>query len=62
MQKSVEPLQQLFEKYVAKAFEFRHKNCKELVPTSELNGVTSLCYLFDALATPKNGVRMCACS
>ena len=52
----IEPLQGLFDKYVAKILEFRRKNCKELVPTSELNSVTSLCYLLDAFATPDNGV------
>ena len=31
--------------------------CKELVAVPELNGIVSLCKLFDVLATPKNGVR-----
>ena len=61
-QKSVEPLQRLFDKYVAKSLDFRRKNCKELVPTGELNAVTSLCYLLDSLATPENGVRQAECS
>ena len=52
----LEPLKALFEKYVTKVLEFRRKNCKELVPTSELNSVTSLCYLLEALATAENGV------
>ena len=55
-QKSVEPLQKFFEKYVTKVLDFRCTNCKELVPTGELNAVTSLCYLLDALATSENGV------
>ena len=55
-QKSVEPLQKFFEKYVTKVLDFRRMNCKELVPTGELNAVTSLCYLLDALATSENGV------
>ena len=41
---------------MAKVLEFRHKNCKELIPTSQLNSVMSLCKLYDALATPENGV------
>ncbi len=53
-----ELLQSLFDKYVTKILNFRRKKCKELVPTSELNSVTSLCYLLDALATPENGVSM----
>ncbi len=46
----------LFDKYVSKVLEFRKKNCRELVPTGELNAVSSLCYLLEALATPENGV------
>ena len=57
LQKSVELLQQLFDKFVEKALQFRQKNCKELVSVGELNSVMSLCHLFDALATPSNGVR-----
>lgn len=52
----VESLKALFEKYVAKVLEFRRKSCKQLVPTGELNSVTSLCYLLEALATVENGV------
>lgn len=54
--KSVELLQPLFDKFVEKTLQFRQKNCKELIPAGELNSVMSLCYLFDALATPANGV------
>ena len=57
IQKMVDMLQRLFDKYVAKVLEFRRKNCRELVPTSHLNAVSSLCYLLDALVTPENGVR-----
>ena len=52
----MEPLQKLFDKYVAKVLEFRRLNCRELVVTSELNSVTSLCTLLEALATLENGV------
>ena len=58
MQKMVDMLRGMFDKYVAKVLEFRRKNCRELVPTSHLNAVSSLCYLLDALVTPENGVRM----
>ena len=56
----MEPLQKLFEKYVGKVLEFRRLNCRELVVTSELNGVTSLCILLEALATVENGVSKLA--
>lgn len=55
--KLVEPLQELFDKFVTRVLEFKRKNCKELVPTTPLNSVTSLCYLLGALATPDNGVE-----
>ena len=58
-QQSVEHLQRLFEKFVPKVLDFRSHHCKELIPTSELNSVISLCALFDALATEENGVRFC---
>lgn len=56
VQQSVEHLQRLFEKFVPKVLDFRRHHCKELIPTSELNAVASLCVLFDALATEENGV------
>ena len=52
----MEHLQRLFEKFVPKVLDFRSHHCKELIPTSELNSVVSLCVLFDALATEENGV------
>ena len=52
----MEHLQRLFEKFVPKVLDFRRHHCKELIPTSELNAVASLCVLFDALATEENGV------
>ena len=54
----MEHLQRLFEKFVPKVLDFRRHHCKELIPTSELNSVASLCVLFDALATEENGVRL----
>jgi len=58
-QKSVEPLLKLFEKYVNKSLEFRRTKCRELVPTSHLNAVVSLCMLLDTFATAENGVSSC---
>ena len=55
-QKLVELLRRMFDKYVTKVLDFRRKNCRELVPTSHLNAVTSLCFLLDALVTSENGV------
>jgi dynein heavy chain len=46
----------MMEKYVEATSEFRRKECREIVPIDRLNGVVSLCTLFDALATPENGV------
>ncbi|XP_051578639.1 dynein axonemal heavy chain 2 [Myxocyprinus asiaticus] len=50
-------LKQLFEQYMEKTLTFKKTNCKELVTISELNGVSSLCRLYDSLATPENGVN-----
>ena len=53
----VEELRRLFDKHFVKLQEFKKtSSCKELIPVSELNGVISLCRLFDALGTPANGV------
>ncbi|XP_052104325.1 dynein axonemal heavy chain 2-like isoform X7 [Mytilus californianus] len=52
----VEELRRLFEKFLVKILEFKRLHCTELVPIAQLNGVKSLCNLFDALATPDNGV------
>uniref|UniRef100_H2ZI86 Dynein axonemal heavy chain 2 n=1 Tax=Ciona savignyi TaxID=51511 RepID=H2ZI86_CIOSA len=51
-------LQDLIDKYLDKAFSFKKHNCIELVPLPELNGVRSLCNLFDTLATAENGVSV----
>lgn len=47
----------MFDKYIEKMLEFKKINCKELVPITTLNGITSLCNLYDTLATKENGVR-----
>ncbi|XP_047186413.1 dynein axonemal heavy chain 2 isoform X2 [Scophthalmus maximus] len=53
----VEHLKRLFDQYVESTLNFKKTNCKELIPITELNGVTSLCRLYDSLATPSNGVN-----
>ncbi|PVD19154.1 hypothetical protein C0Q70_21718 [Pomacea canaliculata] len=52
----VDELKRLFDKFLIKILNFKRANCKELVPIAELNGVTSLCKLFDSLGTVENGV------
>uniref|UniRef100_A0A3Q3RVK4 Dynein axonemal heavy chain 2 n=1 Tax=Mastacembelus armatus TaxID=205130 RepID=A0A3Q3RVK4_9TELE len=54
----VNHLKYLFEKYIESTLNFKKSNCKELMPITELNGVTSLCRLYDSLATPNNGVNI----
>ena len=49
-------LEELFEKYVTKVLTVKQFKCKELERTSEFNLIRSLCHLYDALATPENGV------
>ncbi len=53
-------LQHQFDKYLVKIVDFKKHNCTELVQISELNGVVSLCKIFDVVATEKNGVRLFA--
>uniref|UniRef100_A0A8C1Q525 Dynein, axonemal, heavy chain 2 n=1 Tax=Cyprinus carpio TaxID=7962 RepID=A0A8C1Q525_CYPCA len=48
---------QLFDRHIDKTLTFKKTHCKELVPITELNGVASLCRLYDSLATPENGVN-----
>ncbi|XP_018428368.1 PREDICTED: dynein heavy chain 2, axonemal [Nanorana parkeri] len=52
-----ESLQRMFDKYVGKMLEYKHQNCKELVPQEEACGVISLCKLYESLATLENGVN-----
>ncbi|KAM9425745.1 dynein axonemal heavy chain 2 [Pholidichthys leucotaenia] len=49
-------LKSLFDKYIETTLRFKRSNCKELIPITELNGVTSLCNLYDSLATSSNGI------
>lgn len=55
-QGELDHLKGLFEKYIESTINFKKNNCKELIPITELNGVTSLCRLYDSLATSSNGV------
>lgn len=57
LQAEVEHLKLMFDKYIEKVITFKKSNCKELITITELNGVMSLCRLYDALATADNGVR-----
>uniref|UniRef100_A0A3P8VN13 Dynein axonemal heavy chain 2 n=1 Tax=Cynoglossus semilaevis TaxID=244447 RepID=A0A3P8VN13_CYNSE len=54
----VDHLKPLFEKYIDSTLSFKKNNCHEPVPITELNGVISLCRLYDSLATSTNGGRM----
>lgn len=56
-QEEAEHLNPLFDKYIESTLSFKNSHCKELIPVTELNGVISLCRLYDSLATPENGVR-----
>ncbi|KAL0267127.1 UNVERIFIED_CONTAM: hypothetical protein PYX00_009482 [Menopon gallinae] len=44
-----------FERFVQKVLDFKRLNCKELVKTSELNCVSSLCRLLDCFISKENG-------
>ncbi|KAJ3242061.1 Dynein heavy chain 2, axonemal [Chytriomyces hyalinus] len=52
---SCDIVKRMIDKYVPQILEFR-KNCEELVPVPEISAVRSFTVLFDALATPENGV------
>ncbi|KAM4540607.1 dynein axonemal heavy chain 2-like [Fundulus diaphanus] len=52
-----EHLKHAFDKFLESTLNFKKTNCKELIPITELNGVTSLCRLYDSLATPTSGVN-----
>ncbi|XP_054907024.1 dynein axonemal heavy chain 2 isoform X1 [Poeciliopsis prolifica] len=53
----MEHLKSSFSKFLEGTLNFKKTNCKELIPINELNGVMSLCRLYDSLATPSNGVN-----
>ncbi|PIO34801.1 hypothetical protein AB205_0116420, partial [Aquarana catesbeiana] len=52
-----ESLKRMFDKYVGRILEYKHQNCKDLVPQEDTSGVISLCKLYESLATPENGVN-----
>ncbi|KAI9004259.1 dynein heavy chain and region D6 of dynein motor-domain-containing protein [Gaertneriomyces semiglobifer] len=54
---SVDILRRLLDKYIPQSLDFR-KSCQELVPVPEICVIRSCCTLFDALATPENGVNV----
>ena len=49
-------LKSLIDKYIKPILEFKRKNCNELVSIAELNGIKSMCKLFDIFGTAENGV------
>ncbi|XP_060775597.1 dynein axonemal heavy chain 2 [Neoarius graeffei] len=51
----VDHLKRLFDRYIEETLNFKKAHCKELVPITDLNGVMSLCRLYDCLAIPENG-------
>ncbi|KAF0304890.1 Dynein heavy chain 2, axonemal [Amphibalanus amphitrite] len=53
---TADELRKLFDKFLEDMLEFKRKNCKELMPIVELNGVISLCRLLDCLCTKEFGV------
>lgn len=46
----------LLEKYLESTLTFKKTHCKELIPITELNGVISLCRLYDSMTTDSSGV------
>lgn len=56
LQVEAQYLKILFENYIETTLKFKKNNCKELIPITELNGVISLCRLYDSFATLQNGV------
>ena len=46
----------LVDKYIRPILDFKRRSCSELVAIAELNGIKSMCNLFDAFATPENGI------
>ncbi|KAM9855172.1 dynein axonemal heavy chain 2-like [Aulostomus maculatus] len=53
----VEHLKCMFEKYIDSTLDFKRRNCKEIIAITELNGVISLCRLYDSIATKINKVE-----
>jgi dynein heavy chain len=45
-----------FEKYVDKIMTYKEINCKEPVPLEPINGIVSLCTMYEALHTKENGL------
>ena len=49
-------LRNLVVKYIKPILVYKRANCGELVPIAELNGIKSMCNLFDAFCTKENGI------
>ncbi|KAM8871594.1 dynein axonemal heavy chain 2 isoform 7-T7 [Synchiropus picturatus] len=47
-------LRRLFDKFLSRTLEFKRRNCREPTPVSELSAVSSLCRLYDSLASRSN--------
>ena len=54
---SVPILASLIEKFFAKFLEFKRLNVNEMLPLSQCSCIASFCKLYDAVATPQNGVK-----
>jgi dynein heavy chain len=52
----IDTLTKCFEKFMGPSLDFRRRECKQLVETSQLSGVQGTINLFDKLATPENSV------
>ncbi|XP_078792424.1 dynein axonemal heavy chain 2 isoform X2 [Oryzias latipes] len=53
----VDHLKCLLEKYLESTLTFKKTHCKELIPITELNGVISLCRLYDSMTTDSSGAN-----
>lgn len=54
-EQAVNEMKDLFERYTQRIMNFKRLNCVELVKTSELNCVSSLCRLLECVMTKENG-------
>jgi len=57
MSEMVPVISGLVDNFVEKFLEFKRLNVNEMLPLSPCACVASMCILFDALATPQNGVK-----
>ncbi|XP_071455007.1 dynein axonemal heavy chain 2 [Hetaerina americana] len=52
----VEEMQRLMDRYMAHILEFKRLNCEEVVPTTDISIVTSMCNFLDCFSTKENGL------